>query len=111
MGQLVEKVGISTGWWLTAGCFFLVLTYPLATNLIPSFRKAVDKAEAGLDSLEMVDMDEENKGDGPSGVSTPRLQPLQRPSTPRLKTQQARPSTPRLPPLPTFFTPRSKPAA
>lgn len=94
MGQLVEKVGISTGWWLMAGCFFLVLTYPLATNLIPSFRKAVDKAEAGLE-VEMVYMDEEHKGDDPSGVSTPRLRPVEGPSTPRL------------PPLPIVFTPRS----
>ncbi|KAJ9646079.1 uncharacterized protein PV06_01916 [Exophiala oligosperma] len=44
MGQLVESVGISAGWWLTAGCFLLVFTYPLATNVIPSYRRAVDRA-------------------------------------------------------------------
>ncbi|KAJ9607489.1 hypothetical protein H2200_007567 [Cladophialophora chaetospira] len=48
MGQLVERVGISKGWWLTAGCFALVLTYPIAINLIPSFRVALDKAETGI---------------------------------------------------------------
>ncbi|KIW52577.1 hypothetical protein PV05_08207 [Exophiala xenobiotica] len=48
MAQLVESVGISNGWWLTAGCFALVFTYPLATNLIPSFRRALDKAEMGI---------------------------------------------------------------
>lgn len=45
MGKLVEAVGISAGWSLTTGCFGLFLTYCLATNFIPSFRRAVDNAE------------------------------------------------------------------
>lgn len=45
MGKLVEAVQISNGWWLTAGCFALVFTYPVATNIFPSFRKALDTAE------------------------------------------------------------------
>ncbi|KIW18392.1 hypothetical protein PV08_02680 [Exophiala spinifera] len=49
MSQLVDSVGISPGWWLTAGCFLLVFTYPLATNLIPSYRRAVDKAVVSAD--------------------------------------------------------------
>ena len=45
MGKLVEAVGISAGWWLTTGCFAFFLTYCIATNVIPSFRRAVDNAE------------------------------------------------------------------
>ncbi|KAL2430778.1 hypothetical protein ABEF95_013329 [Exophiala dermatitidis] len=48
MAQLVESVRISKAWWLTAACFFLVFTYPLATNLMPSFRRALDRAEVGV---------------------------------------------------------------
>ncbi|KAK5025136.1 hypothetical protein LTR13_010573 [Exophiala sideris] len=47
MAQLVEAVRISNAWWLTAGCFALVFTYPLATNLIPSFKRALDSSEIG----------------------------------------------------------------
>lgn len=46
-GKLAEVVGISKAWTLEGGCFALVLTYPLATCVIPSFRKALDKADAG----------------------------------------------------------------
>ncbi|KAL6242125.1 hypothetical protein RBB50_011037 [Rhinocladiella similis] len=52
MGQLVESVGISNGWWLTTGCFLLVFTYPLATNVIPSYRRAVDRAVVAADDEE-----------------------------------------------------------
>ena len=48
MGILVEKIGMSPGWWLTTGCFGLVLSYPIAINLIPSFKKALDRAETGV---------------------------------------------------------------
>lgn len=51
MAQLVEAVHISKAWWLTAGCFSIVFTYPLATNLIPSFRRALDTAEFGSESV------------------------------------------------------------
>ncbi|KEF56484.1 uncharacterized protein A1O9_08065 [Exophiala aquamarina CBS 119918] len=47
MAQLVESVRISKAWWLTAICFFLVFTYPVATNLIPSFRRALDRSQIG----------------------------------------------------------------
>ncbi|KIW67703.1 hypothetical protein PV04_06935 [Phialophora macrospora] len=60
MGQLVERVGISPAWWLTAGCFGLVLTYPLAINMIPRFSKALDQAESGIGAGEQVNADEEN---------------------------------------------------
>ncbi|KIX95217.1 uncharacterized protein Z520_09133 [Fonsecaea multimorphosa CBS 102226] len=50
MGQLVESVRISHAWWLTASCFLLVFTYPVACNLIPSFKRALDKAEIGPDA-------------------------------------------------------------
>jgi FHS family L-fucose permease-like MFS transporter len=59
MAQLVEAVRISTGWWLTAACFVLVWTYPLATNLIPSFRRTLDAAEIVGDD----DDDDHNNGD------------------------------------------------
>ncbi len=55
MGQLVERVGISPAWWLTAACFGLVLTYPIAINMVPSFRKALDKAETGVGPDEPAD--------------------------------------------------------
>ena len=68
MGQLVEKVAISKAWWLTAACFLLVLSYPLAINLVPSFKRAVDAAETGTGAgagseagvVEVVGADEEN---------------------------------------------------
>lgn len=47
MAKLVESVRISNAWWLTAACFLVVFTYPIATNLIPSFRRALDAAELG----------------------------------------------------------------
>ncbi len=50
MGKLVEAVGISNGWWLPTGCFALFLTYPIATNVIPSFRRDLDKVEVGGES-------------------------------------------------------------
>jgi hypothetical protein len=67
MALLVEKVGISMGWTLTMSCFAVVLTYPVALNIIPSFRKAVDAAKtienAGRGGvLEEAGADEENIG-------------------------------------------------
>ena len=59
MGQLVETIGMSTSWWLTTGCFGLVLTYPVAINLIPSFKKALDKAETGAGPAAEAEADEE----------------------------------------------------
>lgn len=47
MAQLVESVRISKAWWLTVICFFLVFTYSVATNLIPSFRRALDRSQIG----------------------------------------------------------------
>lgn len=58
MAKLVESVRISSAWWLTAICFFLVFTYPVATNLIPSFRRALDRAQIGL-----VGSDDEKSSD------------------------------------------------
>ncbi|KIV88570.1 hypothetical protein PV10_08241 [Exophiala mesophila] len=49
MAKLVESVHISSAWWLTAACFLVVFTYPVATNLIPSFRRALDATELGGD--------------------------------------------------------------
>jgi hypothetical protein len=60
MGQLVEKVGISTGWWLTTGCFVLVWSYPIAINLISSFRGPLDLAESGIDTAAEIGTDEES---------------------------------------------------
>ncbi|KIW91109.1 uncharacterized protein Z519_08003 [Cladophialophora bantiana CBS 173.52] len=60
MGQLVESVRISHAWWLTASCFLIVFTYPAATNLIPSFRRALDKAEIGPEAVDHGGADEEN---------------------------------------------------
>ena len=57
MGKLVEAVQISKGWWLTAGCFVLVFTYPVATSIIPSFRRAIDKAEVEGKNEESDDME------------------------------------------------------
>ncbi|KAK3173836.1 hypothetical protein Dsin_032876 [Dipteronia sinensis] len=45
MGKLVSNVKISKAWWLTTGCFVLVLSYAVANNLIPSFRRSVDTAQ------------------------------------------------------------------
>ncbi|EXJ77661.1 hypothetical protein A1O3_09890 [Capronia epimyces CBS 606.96] len=71
MAKFVEAVRISTAWSMTAACFFLVFTYPLATNLIPSFRRALDRAEVGVDTV----TDEEKRvvedGQGSSGVLSP----------------------------------------
>ena len=57
MGKLVESLEISSGWWLTAGCFALVLTYPIATNTIPSFRRALDAAEVEADPAPVDDVE------------------------------------------------------
>ena len=55
MGQLVEAIQISKGWWLTAGCFALVFTYTVAINVFPSFKQALDRVEVeGADDTEMV---------------------------------------------------------
>ncbi|OAG36773.1 hypothetical protein AYO21_09046 [Fonsecaea monophora] len=56
MGQLVESVRISRAWWLTASCFLLVFSYPVATNLIPSFKRALDQAEIGPDAVNQAGM-------------------------------------------------------
>lgn len=61
MAQLVEAVRISKAWSLTAVCFFLVFTYPLAINIIPSFRRALDKAEIGADAVADNAADEEKR--------------------------------------------------
>ena len=55
MGQLVEAVEISKGWWLTAGCFALVSSYTVAINVFPSFRQALDrvKVEGGDGKVDM----------------------------------------------------------
>lgn len=70
MAQLVESVRISKAWWLTAICFFLVFTYPVATNLIPSFRRALDGAQiGGVGSNDENSSDEEGHSIGSVGVT------------------------------------------
>ena len=44
-GLLAEVVGISKAWSLEAACFLFVLSYPLATCLVPSYRKVLDETE------------------------------------------------------------------
>lgn len=50
-GKLTEIVGISKAWGLEAACFAIVLSYPLALCLVPSYRTALDLAafDAGGD--------------------------------------------------------------
>lgn len=71
MAKLVESVRISDAWWLTATCFSLVFTYPLATNLIPSFRRALDRAEIGPDAV--ADEPKPEIADTPASRSSPAL--------------------------------------
>ncbi|EXJ86181.1 hypothetical protein A1O1_06551 [Capronia coronata CBS 617.96] len=71
MAQLVEAVRISKAWSLTTACFFLVFTYPLATNLILSFRRALDTAEIGADAVTDEEKRALDDGRASSGVLSP----------------------------------------
>lgn len=43
-GKLTDVVGISEAWSLEAACFAIVLTYPVALCVVPSYRQALDAA-------------------------------------------------------------------
>lgn len=64
-GKLTEVVGISKAWGLEAACFAVVLSYPLALCLVPSYRKALDSAasETGDDTSGDVVEDAEARRD------------------------------------------------
>jgi len=76
MAKLVEAVRISSAWWLTAACFFLVFTYPVAANVIPSFRRALDSAQIGPETAndreKNTGSNGNTSGDEESNAATPR---------------------------------------
>ena len=82
MGKLVEAVGISAGWWLTTGCFGLFCTYCLATNLISSFRDAVDGAEVNGNDNASEDR-EMQKLPSQQAVASSHYSPPQAPQQPQ----------------------------
>jgi MFS transporter, FHS family, L-fucose permease len=73
MGKLVEAVEISHGWWLTAACFALVFTYPIATNVFPSFRQALDRAEidSRADKSDDLEMSTPSSNQSSSPLASP----------------------------------------
>ena len=48
-GRLAGSAGLSKAWLLVAGCFGLVLSYCLACNVWPSYRKTLDRTQCGED--------------------------------------------------------------
>ncbi|KIW76887.1 hypothetical protein Z517_09331 [Fonsecaea pedrosoi CBS 271.37] len=51
-----KRCAASGNFMLTASCFLLVFSYPVATNLIPSFKRALDQVEIAPDAVNQAGM-------------------------------------------------------